>query len=121
ANKGLGKNRSLPRSQARAEPCRPSPSREKNSRREKPGSLRFRSIMFSFTHDLFSRFLISRPSSLAIASQRPCTAEGWLTPHPAFGHPLPRGEGQGMRGRQVNKLDQSLNFVAIPSRPFMKP
>src|SRR5206468_885285 len=33
-------------------------------------------------------------------------------PSPGLRPPLPRGEGQGVRGRQVNKLDQSLNFVA---------
>ncbi len=29
-----------------------------------------------------------------------------------FGHPLPMGEGLGVRGQQVNKLDRSLNFIA---------
>ena len=29
-----------------------------------------------------------------------------------FGHPLPMGEGLGVRGQQVGKLDRSVNFVA---------
>ena len=30
-----------------------------------------------------------------------------LAPHPAFGHPLPVGEGFGVRGQQVKKLGRS--------------
>src|SRR5437773_10986889 len=33
-------------------------------------------------------------------------------PSPGLRPPSPQGRGQGVRGRQVNKLDQSLNFIA---------
>jgi hypothetical protein len=35
-----------------------------------------------------------------------------VDPSPGLRPPSPNGRGQGVRGRQVNKLDQSLNFVA---------
>src|SRR6186997_3130517 len=47
ASDGLVENKSLPRSQARADPCNPSANREKNSRRETPGRLGFRLVIIS--------------------------------------------------------------------------
>ena|SRR2546428_13346795 len=35
-----------------------------------------------------------------------------VDPSPGLRPPSPQGRGQGVRGRQVNKLDQSLNFIA---------
>src|SRR6476660_5127652 len=47
ASDGLAENKSLPRSQARSYPGNPSANREKNSRRETPGRLGFRSVIIS--------------------------------------------------------------------------
>ncbi|PYV41815.1 MAG: hypothetical protein DMG06_15975 [Acidobacteria bacterium] len=33
-------------------------------------------------------------------------------PCPTFGHPVQMAAGQGVRGWQTNKIDQSLNFFA---------